>query len=54
MRRVCCVCGLVLDPGEGPDDKTSHGYCDTHYREAMAEIEAYKKVRADVRASARE
>lgn len=49
MRRVCCECGFVKDPGNGPDDETSHGHCTPCYEKVMAEIK-----RADAATSAQD
>ena len=27
-RRICAWCGIVLDEGDGPDDRVSHGICE--------------------------
>ena len=35
LRRVCCVCGVVLVEGTGP---TSHGYCGRCARRATADL----------------
>lgn len=41
MRRVCCRCDFVMDPGNGPDDATSHGYCDDCLPAVIQEIDEY-------------
>ena len=41
-RIICCVCGIQY--GTRPDGQSeiteSHGYCERHYDEAMANIKA--------------
>ena len=37
MRRVCCVCQLVIQEGNGP---TTHGYCPACAAVAMSQLEA--------------
>ena len=27
MKKICAWCQAVLDPGDGPDDRVSHGIC---------------------------
>ena len=39
MKRACCYCGLILDPGTGtPGEETSHGACPPCARRAMIPI----------------
>lgn len=41
IRRVCCVCGIQYGTKEQdkPGDMVSHGLCQQHFLEAMANIE---------------
>lgn len=50
IRSICCVCGIQY--GTKPDGRTevldSHGFCQRHYDEAMANIEAqFAELQAD-------
>jgi hypothetical protein len=51
IRRVCCVCGIQYgtkpDGREGVSD--SHGFCQRHYDEQMANIESqFAELSADL------
>lgn len=48
MRRVCCKCNLVLDPGDGTEGGfTSHTYCDICYDAFMAELDVLEASEAE-------
>jgi hypothetical protein len=52
IRSVCCVCGIQY--GTKPDGmdgvRDSHGFCQRHYDEAMANIESqFAELPADLR-----
>jgi hypothetical protein len=39
MKRVCCYCKSIMDPGTGePGEETSHGACPPCAAKAMAEL----------------
>lgn len=38
---VCMICGQKIGTWDGQG--TSHGYCDTHFQEAMREAERYRE-----------
>lgn len=39
MKKACCYCGTILDPGTGaPGEETSHGACGSCARKAMIPI----------------
>ncbi len=44
----CCVCGKTLGVKEGYGvSGESHGYCQQHYAEALAEIDAMERQEAE-------
>jgi hypothetical protein len=45
LTSVCCVCGSHLRGPWPPVEDVSHGYCDSHFREAMDRITEWARYR---------